>query len=167
MGASAHATGPLQAGTALAVAAAFALSCGLWWVYFHFAADPMRHALATAKVQLDITRLVLSYGHLALVAYVIGIAVGMREAVAHPGEQLGWAVASLLYGGTALHLATFGYTRWTMFHLVSTTRLTAAAAVVLLLPLGPLLPALASLLALAVVVAALNLVEYLRTARTR
>jgi len=167
VGASAHATGPLQAGTALAVAAAFALSCGLWWVYFHFAADAVRHALATAKVQLDITRLVLSYGHLALIASVIGVAVGMREAVAHPGGHLGWAVAGLLYGGTALYLATFGYTRWTMFHLVSITRLTSAAAVVLLLPLAPLLPALASLLALAVVVTTLNLVEYLRAARTR
>ena len=29
-----------------AVAAAFVLSCGLWWVYFHFAADAVRKELA-------------------------------------------------------------------------------------------------------------------------
>ncbi len=42
--------GRLDAGIGLAVATAFALSSGLWWVYFAFAADAVRHALATAKV---------------------------------------------------------------------------------------------------------------------
>ncbi len=54
----------------------FVVSCGLWWVYFYFAADAVRHALATAEVQLDITRRVLSYGHLAFIAGVIAAAVG-------------------------------------------------------------------------------------------
>jgi low temperature requirement protein LtrA len=152
----------LTVAAGLAVTAAFALSCGLWWVYFHFAADAMRHALATARVQLDITRLVLSYGHLSFIAAIILISVGMRRAVAHPGQELGWTVTGLLFGGTALYLATFGFTRWAMFRLVSTTRLTAAAAVILLLPAAPYLPALAALTGLAVVVAVLNAVELSR-----
>ncbi len=70
---------------ASAVAAAFALSCGLWWVYFHCAADAMRHSLATAKVQLDITRSVLSYGHLSFIA----------ASAAQPEQfGLGWATTS-------------------------------------------------------------------------
>jgi len=165
VGGAVQATGRLDVGVCLAVAAAFALSAGLWWVYFAFAADAVRHALATAKVQLDITRLVLSYGHLALIASVIVVAVGLRDAVASPGQQLSWAVTGLLFGGTALYLATFGYTRWMMFRLVSKTRLAAAGVVLVLLPTGHYLPALASLIGLAAVVAVLNVVEHLRNAQ--
>ena len=117
----------VSAGVLAAVAAAFVLVCALWWVYFHFAADAMRYALTTAQVQTDIARHVMSYGHLALVASVISVAVGMREVSADPGDHLDWGVTGLLVGGCALYLATYGYTRWKMFRLVSTTRLGAAA----------------------------------------
>jgi len=69
------------------------------------------------------------------------------------------------FGGTALYLATFGYTRWMMFRLVSKTRLAAAGVVLVLLPTGHYLPALASLIGLAAVVAVLNVVEHLRNAQ--
>jgi len=49
VGASVESGGRLDVGVGAAVVAAFALSCGLWWVYFAFAADAVRHALATAK----------------------------------------------------------------------------------------------------------------------
>jgi len=131
----------------------------MWWVYFHFAADAVRHSLATAKVQLDIVRLVFSYGHLSFIASIIVVAVGLRESVANPGDDLSWGTTGLLFDGTALYLETFGFTGWTMFRLVSVTRLTAAAAV---LPLAHVLPALASVSILAAVVITLNVVELLR-----
>ncbi len=143
-----------------AVSAAFVLSCGLWWVYFQFAADAVRHALATATVQIDIARLVLSYGHLVFIASVIVVSVGMHDSVAHPAEHLGWAVTGLLYGGAAAYLATFGFTRWVMFRLVSWTRLSAAALVLLLLPAVHGLPSLAALVLLAAVLVGLNVVEW-------
>jgi low temperature requirement protein LtrA len=152
----------LHAAQGLAVAAAFALSCGLWWVYFHFAADAMRHAMATAKVQLDITRLVLSYGHLAFIGAIILVAVGMRESIVEPTHHLSWALCGLLVGGTALYLASFGFTRWAMFRLVSWTRLSAAAAVLVLLPVAPHVPALATLTGLALILVVLNTVELMR-----
>jgi low temperature requirement protein LtrA len=152
----------LTVGRAFAVAVAFVLSCALFWVYFHFAADAMRHAMATAKVQLDITRLVLSYGHLAFIAAIIFTAVGLRESILEPGRHLSWAFAGLLVGGTALYLASFGFTRWAMFRLVSWTRLTAAGAVLALLPLAPHLPALTTLTAIALVLVVLNTVELMR-----
>jgi low temperature requirement protein LtrA len=145
-----------------AVGVAFAVAAGLWWVYFHFAADAMRHAMATARVQLDITRLVLSYGHLAFIAAVILVAVGLRESITEPTQHLHWSAAALLVGGAALYLASFGFTRWAMFRLVSTRRLTAAAAVLVLLPLAPHVPALVTLGALALVLALLNAVELAR-----
>lgn len=166
IGASADAGASLTFAVGSAVAAAYALSCGLWWVHFHFAADAIRHSLATARVQLDVMRFVLSYGHLAFIASIIVVSVGMRAAVAHPGDRLGADVTGLLFGGTARYLATFGFTRWTMFRLVSVTRLSAAAAVAALIPLAVNLPALASLTALAVVVAVLNVIEMARVQRT-
>jgi low temperature requirement protein LtrA len=142
-----------------AVAAAFVLCAALWWVYFHFAADAMRHALATARVQLDVTRFVLSYGHLAFIAAIIVVAVGLHETIAEPSHQMSATVAGLLYGGTAAYLATFGFTRWAMFHQVSWTRLTAATVVLALLPLATQIGALAALCVLAAVVVVLNAVE--------
>lgn len=158
VGTAAHVT--VAAG--FAVAAAFVLTCGLWWVYFHFAADAIRYALATAKVQLDITRLALSYGHLLFIAAIIMVAVGMRESIAEPSGELGWAVSGLLVGGSALYLATFGFTRWAMFRLVSWTRLTGAAITLSLLPVAAHVPALTTLTGLAIVLAALNTVEWIR-----
>jgi low temperature requirement protein LtrA len=165
IGVSARA-GHIDVAVGAAVAAAFVLSAGLWWVYFHFAADAVRHALATAAVQLDITRLVLSYGHLMFIAAIIVIAVGLHDAIAEPLHHLSWGVAGLLFGGTTLYLAAFGFTRWAMFRLVSRTRLSAAAVVAVLMPLAPLVPAVAAVLGLAVVVAVLNAVELRTDART-
>jgi len=155
----------LTAGVLWAVAAAFVLTCALWWVYFHFAADAMRYALTTAQVQTHIARHVMTYGHLLLIGSVISIAVGMRESVAHPGHHLSGGVSGLLVGGCALYLASYGYTRWAMFKLVSTTRLTAAVVMLALLPIAPHLPALAALILVAAVLIALNVVEYVRVRR--
>ncbi len=165
IGGPAAASEHLSAGVLCAVAAAFVLTCGLWWVYFHFAADAMRYALTTAQVQTHIARHVMTYGHLSLIASVISIAVGMREAIAHPGQHLTWGVSGLLVGGCALYLATYGYTRWAMFRLVSTTRLGAAALVLVLVPVAPHVPGLAALILVAAVLVGLNVVEYLRVRR--
>ncbi|MEP6651136.1 MAG: hypothetical protein ABJA74_14690 [Lapillicoccus sp.] len=72
---------------------------------------------------------------------------------------MGLVIGALLVGGCALFLATFGYTRWMMFHLVSRTRLTAAVAVLVVLPLSALLPAVVTEALLVLVVVALNLWE--------
>lgn len=156
----------LGAAQASAVAAAFALACGLWWVYFHFAADAIRHSLATAAVQVDITRLVLSYGHLWFIAAIILVAVGLRASILNPTQDLSVALAGLLFGGTALYLATFGFTRWAMFRLVSYTRLTASAVVLVLFPFATHVPALVSLVALSLVLLVLNAAELYRNSRS-
>ncbi|HEY7486636.1 MAG TPA: low temperature requirement protein A [Streptosporangiaceae bacterium] len=150
----------LTAGQLGAVTAAFVLACGLWWVYFHFARSAIQHALATAAVQTDVVRQVLSYGHLSFIAGVIAFAGGLAEVVAHPGAHLHIDTAALLFGGCALYLATFGYTRWRMFRLWSTWRLSAAGVVLILLPFAPYVPALAAVSGIAAVVVALNVLEF-------
>jgi low temperature requirement protein LtrA len=150
---------PLGAARLVAVAAAFALACALWWVYFAFAASAVHHAVATASVQTEIVRTVLAYGHLFFIGAVIAVAVGLAEVVAHPVEHLHLDVAGLLVGGTVLYLATFGYTRWRMFRKVSTTRLGAALVCLPLLALALVLPGVVVVVLLFVVVAGLNVVE--------
>jgi low temperature requirement protein LtrA len=155
----------LTPGTVGAVAAAFVLSCALWWVYFAFAADAMRHALTITEVQTDVVRRVLSYGHLGFIAAIIAMAVGFAEVVAHPGEHLHLGTAGLLFGGCALYLGMFGYTRWHMFRTWSTTRLGAAALVLVSLPAALPLPGIAALAVLAVLVIGLNVLEHLLVRR--
>jgi low temperature requirement protein LtrA len=166
IGAPAASAAQLSTAALLAVAVAFLVAVGLWWVYFYFAADAIRFAMETAQVQTTVARHVLSYGHLVFIGSIIAVAVGMHEAISHPGAPLAFPVAALLYGGCAGYLATFGYTRWMMFHLVSTTRLTAAGVVLVLLPLTVLLPALLSLTVLAAVLGMLNLIELRRVRRS-
>ncbi len=88
-------------------------------------------------------------------------------AAAGDGHMVTGSIA-LAYGGTALYLATFGYTRWMMFRLVSITRLCAAAAVLVLLPVVVWLdpPSWLVLALLAVVLVVLNAVEWRRVRGT-
>ena len=167
IGAPAAAAGALEWQQILAVALAFTLACALWWLYFVYAASAMRHALETASVQTDIVREVLSYGHLLLLAGIIALAVGLAEVVSHPADGLHLDVAALLFGGTALYFATFGYTRYRMFRQWSTTRLGAAVLVLLLLPVAPKVPGLTALAGLATITVALNLEEYRRVRKSR
>ena len=162
-----RAAGDLTVARGFAVAAAFVLTCALWWVYFVFAAGAVRHAVATAAIQTDIIRPVLAYGHLAFVGAIIAVAVGLADVVTDPLHHLHAGVAGLLYGGTALYLVTFGYTRWRMFHTLSVPRLTTAAVVLALLPVAMLAPALAALSLLAALVSGLNAFEYAAVRRTR
>jgi low temperature requirement protein LtrA len=162
-----RAANDLNPARGFAVAAAFVLACALWWVYFVFAAGAVRHAVATAAIQTDIIRPVLAYGHLAFVGAIIAVAVGLAEVVTDPLHHLHGGGAGLLYGGTALYLVTFGYTRWRMFHTLSVPRLTTAALVLVLLPVALFAPALAALAVLAAVVSGLNAFEYAAVRRTR
>ncbi|HEY4023239.1 MAG TPA: low temperature requirement protein A, partial [Pseudonocardiaceae bacterium] len=161
IGAPAAIAAPLRPATVGAVAAAFVLAAGLWWVYYGYAASAVQHALRTRSKRNDIIRAVLSYGHLLFVGSIIAVSVGMAAALAHPGEPLVGADLNLLFGGCALYLATFGYTRWRMFQSWSATRTSAAVVVVALLPAGAHVSALAALCGLALVIVGLNLIEYL------
>jgi low temperature requirement protein LtrA len=143
----------------VAVGLAWAVACALWWVYFHFASDAVRHALSNARILTEVVRPVLAYGHLLFIAGIVAVAVGLGEVAAHPTDRLGGGPAALLCGGAALYLASFGYTRWRMFHQVATTRLSAAAVCLLLVPLAMTAPGLVALASLAAVLVGLNLLE--------
>ena len=70
------------------------------------------------------------------------------------------SAAGLLFGGGALYLATFGYTRWRMSRRVATTRLTTAGVLLLLLPLAAIAPALVAVGLLAAAIVGLNITDH-------
>ena len=153
--------GALSAVRIVAIAVAFVLAAALWWVYYGYAASAVQHALRTSNTRTEIIRTVLSYGHLLFIGSIIAVSVGLGVAVVRPGEPLTGANLDLLFGGCALYLATFGYTRWRMFHSWSVTRLSTAVVVLALLPAAAHVSALLALSGLAAVLVALNLIEYL------
>ncbi|WP_035848943.1 low temperature requirement protein A [Kitasatospora azatica] len=155
----------LSAAELVAVAAAFTISCALWWVYFVHANDAMRYAVTVTGSRRDLIRRLFSYAHLVLIAAVLAVAVGFHGTVVRPGQELGLRTLALLYGGCALYLLTFNYTRWIMFRAIATTRLGAAVVVLALLPVVRRMPALGALLVLAVVLVMLVVLEEARVRR--
>lgn len=146
---------------ALASAAlGLAVCCGLWWTYFDLAAGAIERGLAAATVPIEIIRPVLSYGHLAFVAGIIGVAAGIGTAVREPLEPLAIDSAALVFGGTAIFLGAFGFTRWRLLHTLAVPRLTGACASCLLVLLAPHVPGLASLGALSLVLLAVNVADH-------
>ena len=150
-----------------AVAIGFALNCALWWVYFVFAASVIRYRLVSAEVAIEVIRPVLPYGHLGFIAGIIAIAAGIGAVIVAPTAHLHTDTAGLLFGGAAVYLTTFGYTRWQMFHTLATPRLAAAAASLALLPFARHVPAVACVAALTAVLTGLNLFEARTIPRTR
>ena len=143
-----------------AMAAAFVVCCGLWWVYFVFSSRAIHDALESASARIEIIRPVLSYGHLGLVGGIIAIAAAIGHAVAEPDAALHLDVAALLFGGAALYMVTFAANRWRMFHTLATPRLIAAAVFVAAIALAPHVPAIWTLAALGVLLIALNVIEH-------
>jgi low temperature requirement protein LtrA len=122
--------------------------------------------MTTSRLPGDIVHQVLSYGHLAFVGGVIAFAAGVTAAATHPGDRLPTGSLVLLFGGCALFLGAFGYTRWRMFRQMAWTRLAAAAATLVALPPCAPLSALSALTVLAALLIALNLWEYQRVERS-
>jgi len=150
----------LDAARLATLVAAFTAVCGLWWVYFTFSAPAIHAALEAAASPIEIIRPVLSYGHLAFVFGIIGVATAIGSAIEEPRQHLRIDTAALLFGGAAVYLTTFAFTRWHLFHTVATPRLIAAASCLALVALAPHVPALACVVLLATTVIVLNVVEH-------
>lgn len=150
---------PLSPERLVAVAAAYGLAGSLWWAYFVVAVRGLQQALSEARVQIEVIRPALSWGHLPFICGIIAVTVGLTEVVTVPSVQLRPYAALLLTGGCALYLAGFGFIRWRLMRTVSWRRLGAAAACLCLLPVARLMPAQAVLLTLLGITAALNLIE--------
>ena len=168
-GATASAHG-LTTVTVLALAIAFLITGGLWWLYFGAVAEHSRRHLATVADPARLARDAYTYLHLPIVAGVIMAAVGDDLLVTDARSALRPAGIVMLVGGPALYLVGENLFRLRMIGNVSSKR---AVAVIALAATGILaggLPALAVGAIVAGLLAALALWESgrpIRFGRTR
>jgi low temperature requirement protein LtrA len=160
IGATGVGIGPREVGAAilgLLIATAF------WLAYFDFFSIRGAQMLANREGprRVALARDVYAYGHLPMIVGVVLFAFAMKTIVAHVGEELDWAAGFALCGGSALYLLTFSAVRSVLERRLSLSRgrFVAAVALLLVLPLATIVPALAALALVTAVWAALHTYE--------
>ncbi len=139
----------------------------LWWQYF----DVVAHQGAAFLQQLPLhrrvtaSRLVYTYLHVFLVVGVILMALGLKSASADPDHPLPPVEAVLLPGGIALFLATLAVIRFVMRRRILWPLPVAAAAILLVIPLATVVPALVAELVCVIVLAVLVTAREIYTRR--
>jgi low temperature requirement protein LtrA len=156
---------PVNLELVVVVVLGLALSAALWWTYFGDEDETVEEAFAAAA-GIDRVRMALmgfGYAHFVILLGVVLTAVGLKEAVAHPGEELDTAHAFTLAGGVALFLAGDGWFRWILGLGHKLRRDVAALAVLLAVPAGTAVSAAAALAATTMLLAAAVTLERRRT----
>ena len=134
---------------------AFLGSVALWWIYFARSAEAAREIISSSEDPGRLGRSAYTFFHLPMVAGIIAVAAADELTVAHPGERATAALVALTLGGTALFLAGHALFTWAIFGVLSWPRVVAIAALIALVPVGFVVPALALGVAVVLIVAAL------------
>ncbi len=125
-----------------------ALAAALWWVYFDVVALVSARRLGEAEVgktQNELARDSYSYIHLALVAGIVLVALGLKTSIAHAGDHLHAVPAFALLGGVALYLLGLVAFRYRQARTVNRRRLGLAIVLLILVPVATAVPALIAL----------------------
>jgi low temperature requirement protein LtrA len=130
---------------------AFIETAALWWLYFGAVAEGSRRVMRSCDDPGRLARDAYTYLHVPIVAGIIAVAVGDDLLITAPNAALHGVGLALVLGGPALYLVGESLFRLRMIGAANAQRLVAAAALVLLAPLG----AQISVLALSTTVAAL------------
>jgi low temperature requirement protein LtrA len=113
---------------------------------------------------------VYAYAHLLLIVGIVLFAFAMKTIVGHVGEQLDSVTACALCGGSALYLLAYSAIRVRVERrvTVSSGRFVAALALLLVIPLATMVPAIAALAIVTAAWLALHVYELVwwREART-
>jgi low temperature requirement protein LtrA len=125
------------------------IATAFWLAYFDFFSIRGERMLAELRGpdRIALARDVYAYAHLPMIVGIVLFAFAMKTIVAHVGEELDFAVAFALCGGSALYLLTYSGIRIRIERRVrlSSGRFVAALALLLALPLATVIPALAAL----------------------
>jgi low temperature requirement protein LtrA len=127
----------LDAGLVLGALLGLALNAALWWVYFSdetAVEEAFRAAPPERRAQLALSA--FGYWHYGLLLAVITVAAGLKKAIGHPYDPLEDWIAVGLAAGTALYIVCDAGFRRTFGLARNSTRLGAAAASLVTIPLG-------------------------------
>jgi low temperature requirement protein LtrA len=147
-----------------------AIAAGLWWVYFDvtvWVAERRLSRLPAGREQNEAARDAYSYLHLAMVAGIVLLALGMKKTLEHPDETLKAVPAVALVGGVAVYLLAIVAFRWRLLHTLGRVRPITAVALLALLPVALEVPAYVTVALVVAVVWALIVYEVIRYADFR
>jgi low temperature requirement protein LtrA len=158
------------AGVVVAAVLGIAIAAALWWAYFDVVALVASRRLAKAapgRERNEIARDSYSYLHFPMVAGIALIAVGMKRTIANVDDPLKFVPAAALLGGASMYLLAHVGFRLRNLHTLNGRRLLVAIALLALVPVGAVLPGLATLGILATLLVGLIAYEALRYAEAR
>jgi low temperature requirement protein LtrA len=126
--------------------------------------------LATAtpgREQNSMARDSYSYLHYPMVAGIVLVALGMKKTLGDVGKELELVPAAALLGGTAVYLLAHVGFRLRNVHTLNKQRLLTAVLLVAAIPVATEIPALASVVLVAAVLALLIAYEAVRFSEAR
>ena len=139
------------------------VAASFWLAYFDFFSIRGERLLGELEGPERVTfaRDAYTYAHLPLIVGIVLFAFAMKNGVGGVGEELDAVAAFALCGGSALYLLTYSVIRIIVERRVrlSRGRFTAAIALLLMLPLAMVVPALAALALVTAVWLALHTYE--------
>jgi low temperature requirement protein LtrA len=139
------------------------VAASFWLAYFDFFALRGEQLLRDLEgpERVAFARDAYTYAHFPMIVGIVLLAFGMKNVVAHVGEELDSVTAFALCGGSALYLFTFSGIRSRLERRLSVSRgrFVAALALILLLPLAMVVPALGALGLVTAVWLALHIYE--------
>jgi low temperature requirement protein LtrA len=146
LGAAAHVE--LTAGEITAAVLGIGLAAALWWTYFDVVALINARRLMMAKEGRErnaLARDSYSYLHFPMVAGIVLAAFGLEETLAHVGDPLEAVAAFALLGGVAIYLLAHVALRLRNARTINRQRLVLGIGLFALIPVGTVVPALATL----------------------
>jgi low temperature requirement protein LtrA len=160
----------IDAGVVAAATLGVAVAAALWWLYFDVVALLAERDLArlpAGRERNDRARDTYSYLHYPMVAGIVLLALGLKTTLGDVGKELDTEIATAMLGGTALYLLSHVAVRYRNVRSVNTHRLLSAVVLLLLIPVGVELPALATLALLTGLLTVLIVLEAIRFAGSR
>ena len=157
-GATASAAG-LNSTVVLCLTVAFVETAALWWLYFGATTEHARVTLSRCDDPGRLARDAYTYAHLPIVAGIIATAVAGDLLIAAPHEVPDSVGVAMILGGPALYLLGESLFAWRMTGATNPKRLAVAALLILLVPVGDQVSALALSLVVAALLPALAVWE--------
>ena len=146
------------------------LTAELWWVYFmgdDEEAEGALRAMTPTKREFYAANVAYYWAHLVMLLGIVCIAAGLERAIGHPFDELSFARALELGGGTALYLAGHAFFRRVLGLPFKPWRAVALALALATIPLGATTSALVQLAVLVAALGACIAAEGIDPAKTR